>query len=381
MKYQDAKLTFQKHYSENDDLIRSGEGFFKSLVESIIADSGIKIHQVISRVKTRESCLDKFDKKYRQKFEQSQREYAIKESIKDLIGVRIVCFYEDDVRKVADLLEKTLASVEERKDRYSERDDSPNEFGYRAIHLVLKLSDNRRELAEYRRFSELMFEVQIRTVIQDAWSVLDHKLQYKGHAPPKLKRAINALAAVFEQADEKFLQIRSKVEDEQNDAKKLVVQVEHSQPSTQSTPASSTTPLDSASSNTVHRAIDVISLNELVKAKFPEFAGTLPGVSRLLDDLGSIANDLTLEQIAGAVSSNLDNLNAYERDSKNISKLSPLTKLRHCLYLQDKETYREALFDYQRHNFDEWLEIQRNTLNQYSLHTGTSAVPLASLKH
>jgi putative GTP pyrophosphokinase len=92
MSYQEAKVAFHEFYSQNDSFLKSGESFFRSLTESIIADSDVKVHHVSSRVKTRESCLDKFDKKYRSKFEQEGDEYQIKDHISDLIGVRIVCF-------------------------------------------------------------------------------------------------------------------------------------------------------------------------------------------------------------------------------------------------------------------------------------------------
>ena len=53
------------------------------------------------------------------------------------------------------------------------------------------------------------FEVRIRTVIQDAWSVLDHKIKYKKSIPNDLKRRINILSALFELADREFKEIRN----------------------------------------------------------------------------------------------------------------------------------------------------------------------------
>ena len=53
------------------------------------------------------------------------------------------------------------------------------------------------------------FEVQIRSLIQDAWSVLDHKIKYKKSIPIDLKRRINILSALFELADREFKEIRN----------------------------------------------------------------------------------------------------------------------------------------------------------------------------
>jgi putative GTP pyrophosphokinase len=264
-------------------------------------------------------------------------------------------FCEQDVRDIADTLEKTLAAVEARKDRFAERDSSPNEFGYRAIHLNLKLSTDRSTLVEYRRFKETTFEVQIRTVIQDAWSVLDHKLQYKGHASPKLKRSINALAAVFEQADEKFLQIKAQVQSEQDEAKRKVSSSQDSQEKSESISAAL---IDTAIAveNFSVASVDVISLNELLKVKLDGFTGSLGGASTILDDVGVHAATLRLTEIAEAISKGLPRLEDYQAESKNFLRLSPLTKLRHCLYLFDKTKFKDLLFDYQRVNFDRWID-------------------------
>lgn len=346
MDYQEARASFHDYYSKNEAFLRSAEGFFRSLCESIIADAGTKFHHVSSRVKSRESCLDKFDKRYRAEIENKGEKYEIRKSISDLIGIRVICFYEKDVRDISDLLEKTLKAVAPRKDRFEERDSSPNEFGYRAIHLNLGLSDDRSTLAEYRRFNDLVFEVQIRTVIQDAWSVLDHQLQYKGHASSRLKRSINALAAVFEQADQNFAQIRGQVEVEQNEARQKIIE-----PHATIFPTVPTE-IDKKIAN---EPVDVISLNELIKQQIPEFNGSLPATARFLDDIGSEASLLTLSVVTDALKSQLSLVSDYERESDRIVALSPITKLRHCLYAASKNDFKSALFDYQRKNFDSWL--------------------------
>ena len=49
-------------------------------------------------------------------------------------------------------------------------------------------------IQDYQYFN---FEIQIRTITQDSWSVLDHKIKYKKSIPSSLKRRINTLAALF----------------------------------------------------------------------------------------------------------------------------------------------------------------------------------------
>ena len=74
-------------------------------------------------------------------------------------------------------------------------------FGYKGHHLDLCINDQRATLPEYDQYRDLRFEVQVRSTIQDAWSVLDHKIKYKKSIPHSLRRQINALAALFEIAD------------------------------------------------------------------------------------------------------------------------------------------------------------------------------------
>jgi ppGpp synthetase/RelA/SpoT-type nucleotidyltranferase len=63
-------------------------------------------------------------------------------------------------------------------------------------------------MVEAEKFKNIRIELQIRTVIQDAWSILDHKIKYKNSIPQNLKRRINRLSALFEIADEEFLNIQ-----------------------------------------------------------------------------------------------------------------------------------------------------------------------------
>src|SRR5262249_42489288 len=51
---------------------------------------------------------------------------------------------------------------------------------------------------------------QVRTVLQDAWAIIDHHLSYKQEAdvPTELRRKLNALSGLFATADDQFEAIR-----------------------------------------------------------------------------------------------------------------------------------------------------------------------------
>ena len=84
-------------------------------------------------------------------------------------------------------------------------------FGYRGHHLDLRLKEASQGSPEYVRFGGLRFEVQVRTVVQHAWTVLQNKLVYKRTASRLARRKIAALAAVFETVDGDYLELRKQM--------------------------------------------------------------------------------------------------------------------------------------------------------------------------
>ncbi len=83
-----------------------------------------------------------------------------------------------------------------------------NSFGYKGLHLDLKLNSDRLNFPEYGVYGKVPFELQMRTVVQYSWIILDHKIKYKKSIPGRLKRRINTLAALFELADREFREVR-----------------------------------------------------------------------------------------------------------------------------------------------------------------------------
>lgn len=201
-------------------LFHDAATFFSSLITSLLRETAIEIDSVTSRVKDREDSIQKFSRKYREDLEDSGTPYEIKAYINDLIGVRLVCLYETDVNVVGDVLRKSFKVIDATdKTRVLEEQHS---FGYKGLHLDLLLEADREHLPEYRRYSAIKVEVQIRTISQDAWSTLDHKIKYKKVIPEELKRRINRLAALFELADQEFILIRDAAQVEIRKGEELV---------------------------------------------------------------------------------------------------------------------------------------------------------------
>lgn len=128
----------------------------------------------------------------------------------DFAGVRVVCLYIDDLSRV----EKVIAEhfeITEKIDKLTYK--RTDEFGYGAIHFVVKLGKTSSG-ARYDDLKDLVCEIQIRTVLQDAWAIIDHHLVYKNESniPSFLRKKLNLLAGNFESADEEFKRIRAERE-------------------------------------------------------------------------------------------------------------------------------------------------------------------------
>lgn len=189
---------FEGSYGLYEDFCRT----LGHLLESVLAPRGIQTHTVSYRAKSLESL--------REKVTRPDKSYIRLEEITDLADVRITTYFSDDVDRVAEAMQAEFsidleASVDKRK--YID----PDRFGYRSLHYVIALSENRALLPEYSRFKDLKCEVQIRSILQHAWAEIEHDLGYKSAAgvPAELRRKFARISSLLELADDEFGAIRN----------------------------------------------------------------------------------------------------------------------------------------------------------------------------
>lgn len=157
----------------------------------------IEISDITYRSKTLKSFLEKITrKKYVDAFSE----------VSDFAGVRVVCLYVDDIQKIEDIIRAEF-DVFEKVDKMT--DQGVDRFGYGAIHFVVRLGTGSSG-ARYDDLKSLACEIQLRTVSQDAWAIIEHHLFYKQESdiPKQLLRKLNRLSAIFEDADEQFERVR-----------------------------------------------------------------------------------------------------------------------------------------------------------------------------
>ncbi len=143
----------------------------ESDLRSRLDGSGI-MYRLFSRVKTRRSIEHKMSIKrdaYR----------AGKMIMQDIIGFRIVLYFQDDV----DIVALYLSS----KGLVRKSVDEPDAITFRPQRLNLTLQlpkemveDFRSELPEeYSQYIGSTYEVQIRTIFSEGWHEVEHDLRYK----------------------------------------------------------------------------------------------------------------------------------------------------------------------------------------------------------
>ena len=128
------------------------------------------------------------------------------EKINDLIGVRAVCAYVDDIYKVADLIEKQQdIHILKIKDYVQQ----PKKSGYQSLHLILEIA-----IPFQKENQWIKLELQRRTAAMDYWANLDHQLRYKRGQKQAavINEELQQCASVITQLDQKMLDIRKKID-------------------------------------------------------------------------------------------------------------------------------------------------------------------------
>lgn len=175
-------------------------------LNNCVKEAGLYIDGVTARVKTPESLAGKLAKK--------GKKYTSIYDITDLLGARVITFYEDDVDKISSLIDKYFTidwanSIDKRKGYELDC------FGYKSLHYICQIPETMYSDPEHPEINKLRFEIQMRTVLQHAWATINHDIGYKTDVeiPHEYLRSILRLAGMLELADEEFSRIRTEIND------------------------------------------------------------------------------------------------------------------------------------------------------------------------
>jgi ppGpp synthetase/RelA/SpoT-type nucleotidyltranferase len=166
----------------------------KQRLEDLLVTNGIMIHSVIGRIKSPAS--------FKKKFSRPDRTYADLWDITDLVGLRVITYFEDNIEPIGRLIEDEF-EVDYLNSQNKLRLQDHEKFGYRSLHYVCRVPGH----------PHARFEIQIRTVLQHAWAEIEHDLGYKTNEeiPAALRRRFSQVAGLLEVADREFVALRSEL--------------------------------------------------------------------------------------------------------------------------------------------------------------------------
>jgi putative GTP pyrophosphokinase len=203
---EDLQHRILREYDDSLDLYEGLTVKVHGLIEEILREEGIQVHSITCRVKERESL--------REKIARPDKSYAELSDLTDIAGVRIITYFEDDVDRVAECIEREF--VIDRANTVDKRAAlDPDQFGYQTMQHIAEFGPGRTAHIEYRRFSGLKFEAQTRSILQHAWAEIEHDLGYKTRSgvPRGARRRFSALAGLLEIADREFCSLRDELAD------------------------------------------------------------------------------------------------------------------------------------------------------------------------
>lgn len=160
------------------------------------------IEHIKSRIKTPTSIVNKLKKNgYETSVENMVRH------VNDIAGIRIICSFTSDIYLIADMITKQIdLKVVSVKDYITH----PKVSGYQSYHILVTVPIHLTQ-----GIMDTIVEIQIRTIAQDFWASLEHKIYYKfeGNAPDYIRRELQECANIVSNLDRRMLSLNEKIQE------------------------------------------------------------------------------------------------------------------------------------------------------------------------
>lgn len=137
------------------------------LKHSLYGDVSLpSVHNIQERIKKKQSIEEKLAKRGLPSTVASAKDY-----LQDIAGIRIICYFVNDIYSLVHALKKQADLVLIREQDYITH---PKPNGYRSYHLILGIPVYCMDGMEY-----FPVEIQLRTMSMDIWASMEHRILYK----------------------------------------------------------------------------------------------------------------------------------------------------------------------------------------------------------
>ena len=205
---QEMKTQDLKKFKSSSFLVKSNSAISMLLAKLEMANAELSMklgRNVLINACGRVKTIESIQAKCRKKGYDATYECAL-EKINDIIGVRGVCSFEDDVYRMAQVLSTHQDLKIVKKKDYIQQ---PKNSGYRSLHLIVEIP-----LYFQGEMQWIRAEIQLRTTAMDFWAGVDHQLRYKKgkkeavHIGKELKEYSQAVAEL----DRKMVELRERID-------------------------------------------------------------------------------------------------------------------------------------------------------------------------
>lgn len=193
---QDFKQKLEREYLQSKKPYEKLVDEVLYILSEALEKSQIKYHSLTCR-KTKIKTFDSFYEKVKRN-QVREKQFEI---ITDIAAVRIICLYRSDLKRIGKIISANFGIV--RSDTSRTRTETP--FGYSSDHYIVKIPEECKGV-RYDDIRNIPCEIQVRTILMDAWASVSHHLDYKQELdiPSETIIDFNALAGLFYIADTHF---------------------------------------------------------------------------------------------------------------------------------------------------------------------------------
>ncbi len=165
----------------------------------------------LASMPTYKSRVKSFSSYYRKvlRLKASEAEKTNFVPLTDMMGIRVICAFLEDLGEV---IRQVCDNFDVREIEHKGAEQNFREFGYESVHVLVAIPDDcMPEKKTLPLPDNIVCEIQIRTILQDAWAEVEHELVYKTEFTPfdlPLKRKLASMNASLSLADIIFQEIR-----------------------------------------------------------------------------------------------------------------------------------------------------------------------------